>query len=214
MELITLILFAIALNLDSIAVGTAYGVRGIKLPLPSLLIISGMSAGAVALSMAAGGLVANYLSPGTAHRLGGIILFLIGLWILYHSVSETRKKSDIREEDYPKTIMQIRIKNMGIVINVLREPHQADLDRSGEISSGEAILLGAALAVDALGAGFAVSMLGFSIVSTALVVGLGHIITTCAGMYIGRRAGATALCRQIVSLPGCILIALGLYKIY
>jgi len=214
MEIITMILFALALNLDSIAVGMAYGVQGIKLPFTSLLIISGMSSGAIVLSMAAGGLIANFLPPGATHRLGGIILFLIGIWILYQSVSKTRKKDHHPEEDHPKTLLQIRIKNMGLVINVLREPHQADLDRSGEISSGEAILLGAALAMDALGAGFAVSMLGFSITSTALVVGLGHIITTCAGMYIGRRAGTTALCRQIVTLPGCILMALGLYKIY
>ncbi|HBV97268.1 MAG: sporulation protein [Peptococcaceae bacterium BICA1-7] len=212
----TMAAFALALNIDAVAAGVAYGVRGIRVPLSSILIISGMSVAAIALSMSAGGMLAGFISTDAAHRIGGLVLLAIGLWILYQSLSnkKDRHESGGKEELLPQTVFQVRIKNMGIVIKILREPHRADLDSSGMISSGEAILLGAALAMDSLGAGFAVSLLGFNILTTAVVVGLGHIIMTYLGLYLGRMAGATSFCRHVVTLPGCILIALGLYKIY
>lgn len=215
-ELLTLAVFALALNIDAIAAGVAYGVRGIRVPLASIFIISGMSVAAIVLSMTAGGMLAGLIATETARRIGGSVLLVIGLWILFQSLREARGRdgAERAEEQLPKTVLQIRIKNMGVVIKILREPHRADLDKSGLISPGEAILLGAALAMDSLGAGFAVSLLGFKTVTTALVVGLGHIIMTCLGLSLGRMAGETNLCRHAVTLPGCILIALGLYKIY
>ncbi len=109
---------------------------------------------------------------------------------------------------------QIRIKTLGLVIRVLREPHQADLDKSGTISTREALLLGAALAMDALGAGFAVSMLGFGVISTALMVGVGHLLLTYSGLYTGRSLGNTAWGSHLAALPGCILITMGLFKLH
>lgn len=213
--LFTLAVFALALNIDAVAAGVAYGVRGIRVPLTSILIISGMSVAAIVLSMAAGGMLAGFIPAEAARRTGGVVLLAIGLWILHQSLSEKkgRQGSEGEEEFLPQTVLQIRIKNMGIVIKILREPHRADLDSSGMISSGEAVLLGAALAMDSLGAGFAVSLLGFNVLATAVVVGLGHITMTYLGLYLGRMAGATSFCRHVVTLPGCILIALGLYKI-
>lgn len=212
----TLAVFALALNIDAVAAGVAYGVRGIRVPLTSILIISGMSVAAITLSMSAGGVLAEFIPTEAARRIGGVVLLAIGLWILYQSMSEKKGRplTGGEEEILPRTVLQIRIKNMGIVIKILKDPHRADLDSSGMISPGEAVLLGAALAMDSLGAGFAVSLLGFNLLTTAVVVGLGHIIMTYLGLYVGRMAGATSFCRHVVTLPGCILIALGLYKIY
>lgn len=214
MEIFTVVLFALALNMDAFGTGVSYGVRRIKLPLSSIIIISAMSMAAITLSMTAGNLISRVVSPAFAHRLGGIILLLIGLWVLFQSLSEKHGQMSPGEDEEPQKLMQIRIKMFGLVIQVLREPHRADLDKSGVISSREALLLGTALAIDALGAGFAVSMLGFSIITTALVVGLGHVTLTYLGLYAGRGVGASTLGRQLAALPGCILIALGLFKIY
>ncbi|AEG14205.1 sporulation protein YtaF [Desulfofundulus kuznetsovii DSM 6115] len=214
MELFTIIIFALALNMDAFATGVAYGVRGIRLPFSSVLIISLMSVTAISLSMIAGNLVAQAISISFARRLGGIILILIGLWIMFQALREGKKGVEPSAcEEEPQTVVQIRIRTLGVMVQVLREPHRADLDRSGVISAGEAILLGLALALDAFGAGFAFSMLGFDLVLTALLVGAGHIITTYAGLLAGRGFGATALGRQFSALPGCILILLGLFKL-
>lgn len=213
MELITIVVFALALNMDALGTGIAYGVRGIRLPFTSLLIISIMSVVAISLSMTAGNLLAQVISVNFARHLGGIILMLIGLWILFQALREG-KGGRFEQEEEAQTVVQIRIRSLGVMIQVLREPYLADLDRSGIISAREAIVLGLALAMDAFGAGFAVSMLGFDHVHTALVVGLGHMVLTYAGLLANRGFGTTWLGRQFSALPGCILIMLGLFKLW
>lgn len=215
MELLALVMFALALNMDSFAAGVAYGVRNIKLPVLSLAIISLMSMGAISLSMLAGHTLAGFFSPTFAHRLGGAILLLIGLWVLFHSLRENRRgkqAGETPEEEVPSTILQVHIRSLGLVIQILREPSRADLDRSGTISAREAVLLGLALALDAFAAGFAVSMLGFAILPTALMVGIGHFALTYLGLQAGMGAVATGISQKISVLPGFILIALGLLK--
>lgn len=213
MELLTIIVFALALNMDALGTGVAYGVRKIKIPFTSLLIISLMSVLAISTSMTLGHMLASILSESFAHRLGGFILLAIGVWILVQSWQESKHVHE-QDEAFEQTLMQIRIKALGLVIQVLREPSKADLDKSGVISSREALLLGCALALDAFGAGFAVSMMGFDPILTAIVVGLGHIVLTYAGLILGSGFAATSLGQKMAVLPGFILIALGLFKLY
>ncbi|MCG8402065.1 MAG: sporulation membrane protein YtaF [Firmicutes bacterium] len=217
MELLALVMFALALNMDSFAAGVAYGVRNIKLPVISLVIISLMSMAAISLSMFIGHALAGYFSATFAHRLGGVILMLIGLWVLIQSLQKSKreKRDDTNaKKKVPNTLFQIHIRSLGLVIQILREPSRADLDHSGTISPREAVLLGLALALDAFAAGFAVSMLGFEILPTALIVGLGHFVLTYLGLQAGMGALASGVSRKISALPGFILITLGLLKMH
>lgn len=216
MELLVIALFALALNLDSFGAGVAYGARKIKVPFTSLLIISLISVAAISISMFTGRIFANFLTPAAAHNAGGILLLCIGVWVLFQSYrsenlprgTETGKTA----EEQPK-IVEIRIRPLGLVVQILREPARADLDQSGVITAGEAVILGVALAMDAFGAGFAASMLGFSIGLTALVVGIGHFCLTYLGIAAGRLFAKCRLGRQLIALPGCLLILLGILKI-
>jgi putative sporulation protein YtaF len=203
--------------MDALGTGVAYGVRKIKIPFTSLIIISMMSVLSISISMALGTMLAGYLSETFAHRLGGFILLAIGAWVLVQSWQENKLESTNNEgsvQTVEQKLMQIRIKPMGLVIQILREPSKADLDRSGTISHREALLLGVALAMDAFGAGFAVSMMGFQPILTAIVVGLGHIVLTYAGLALGSGFATTRLGQKMAVLPGFILIALGLFKLY
>ncbi|MBO8138278.1 MAG: sporulation membrane protein YtaF [Desulfotomaculum sp.] len=214
MELFTIILFALALNMDALGTGVAYGIRKIKVPFISILIISLMSVISISISMAAGHFMVNFLPESFAHQLGGFILVGIGIWLLVQAWQEARGKPAAEHDDgIEKTLMCIRIKAMGLVIQVLREPSRADLDKSGVISPQEALLLGTALAMDAFGAGFAVSMMGFNPLLTALVVGLGHVLLTYAGLILGSGFSASSIGQKMAVLPGFILIVLGLFKL-
>ncbi|MEW6425426.1 MAG: sporulation membrane protein YtaF [Bacillota bacterium] len=212
MELLTITLFALALNMDAFATGVAYGMRRIKIPLASLLIISGLSVLAITFSMLAGNLLASFVPDAFARRLGGFTLLFIGSLFVWQSL----RRNSVHAADHTtetRTLLRIRIYSLDLVIHVLREPHRADLDRSGEISTPEAFLLGAALAMDSFGAGFAVSMLGFDLALTAALVGIGHLALTYLGLLAGRGFSATWLGKQFSVLPGCILIFLGLAKL-
>ncbi len=214
MELLTYLLFALALNLDSFGAGMAYGTRQIKVPVLSLIIISLISVAAICISMLGGRCLLSFIPVSLAHRLGGILLLLVGLWVLLQTRHgrEHAEKTPVRKTSGGKVI-EIRIRPLGLVIRVLKEPVLADLDKSGVISSAEALVLGTALAMDAFGAGFAVSILGFSLFATALVVGTGHFFLTYLGMLAGRTISASNIGRRLTFLPGCILILLGLFKI-
>ncbi|MFZ5596025.1 MAG: sporulation membrane protein YtaF [Bacillota bacterium] len=223
MEILGLIFFAMALNMDALGAGVSYGIKRIKLPLISILIISFMSMAAISLSMSAGQLIAKYIRPDTAQRLGGILLVIIGVWAFYqylkqnHNYPEedpevqSRHGHDNTEGMEAVTMFQISI--FGVVIQVLRKPHLADMDMSGVISWKEALILGMALALDSMAAGIAVSFLGYSVLTTALFVGSGQIIHTYIGLSAGNLLSRSILGRQISVLPGIILILLGITKI-
>lgn len=211
MDTLAVLLFALALNMDALGTGVSYGMRKISIPFPSLLIISLMSAVAVAVSMTAGNILSRLISPSIAPRLGGMILLVIGAWILVQSVCERFKKDP--GVYCGKPIVNVKIRSLGLAIKVLREPSLADLDHSGAISPKEALLLGSALAMDALGVGFAVSMMGYNPIMTSAVVGIGHIALTYTGIFLGRYCTASSFGQQVTLLPGCILMILGIYKI-
>lgn len=216
MDLLSYILFALALNLDSFGAGVAYGARQIRVPLASLLIISLVSVAAIVISMMCGQVLLGFIPPALAQRFGGILLILIGFWVMLQArqarQTPARQAGRRTLEDSEKKVLKIHIRPLGLVIQILREPARADLDSSGAISPREALVLGVALAVDAFGAGFAVSILGYSMGITALVVGIGHLFLTYLGILAGKMITAGRFSRWFTLLPGCILIILGLLK--
>ncbi|MHB8918323.1 MAG: manganese efflux pump, partial [Desulfocucumaceae bacterium] len=107
-----------------------------------------------------------------------------------------------------------RIQVLGLIIQVLKKPHLADLDLSGTISGREAILLGISLSVDSLGAGIAISFLGYGIIATAICTGICQVLFTYLGLMAGNGIIRVFQARQIAALPGVILIMLGITKLY
>lgn len=213
MEILLYILFALALNVDSFCTGLAYGAKSIKVPPLSLLIITFISMLSIAISMAAGRLLAAHIPALLAYRLGSSLLLFIGLWVLFQTLHKKQPKSRLSPAHPAAKSVEIRLRPFGLVIQILKEPARADFDSSGVISPREALVLGAALAMDAFAAGAAVSLLGFSIVITAPAVGLGHFLLAYLGIAASRSISTGMLGRQLTPLPGCILILLGLLKI-
>lgn len=219
MVFLMVIIFALSLSLDALSTGVAYGIKNIKVPIGSLLIICMVSVMAISVSMMLGHVMTNIFSISFTHHLGGAILLVIGLWMLFQRWQETRLESkpgrnEIKKQQAEQTLLQIRIKAMGLIISILREPAEADLDKSGQISAREAVLLGFALAMDAFGAGFAVAMLGFNPLFTALMVGISQFILTSIGLVLGRVFVNSPLGAKIAASPGFIFIAMGLYKMH
>lgn len=224
MKILSLLLITLALNIDALGVGVSYGVRRIKLPLTSLLIISLISMTAISLSMLAGQLVGKAIPQTIAQHAGGAILVIIGIRALYQYFTQNKHDSpgmpfppDCQagaggDTDEPVFILKMRL--LGLIIQILKEPHRADLDMSGAISGREAFLLGTSLALDSLAAGAAISLLGFNIITTALSVSVGQLISIYIGLTLGRGLDHHLLGRQVAVLPGLILIFLGVIKIY
>lgn len=204
-----LALLALAISLDNFCVGVAYGVRQIKLPLQSNFIISLASGVAIFISMLAGDALSNYLSLHTASFLGALIIFLTGLWIILQAWWQ-KWKNGISEEG----CIDIRIKPLGIVIRILNDPAKADLDHSGNISNSEALVLGVALALNALGAGFGAAMEGLSPWLTSLAAIVFSFALIALGVKVGGKYMSNLLGDKIAIVSGTVLVLLGFWEFF
>jgi len=226
---------AIAVSLDSFGVGITYGLRKITIPFLSILIIACCSGGVIAISMQAGAWLSTFLPPIAASRIGAVILIAIGCWALYQYYRNLREQregkselpadgQDDRQQQHREqqekldiissTLFTIELKRLGVVIQILRKPQTADFDASGYISSSEALMLGIALSLDALGAGLGAAMLGLPAVYTPLIIACFSAIFLVAGTMLGRKLSHLPIIHYISGLPGLLLILLGVLKLF
>lgn len=235
---VSLAMLALAVSLDGFGVGVMYGLRKIRIPLLSICIISVCSGLVIFVSMQIGAAAARLLPPAAAQTTGAVILIGIGLWAVVQMLrqspdrmsveqlavtesgvaSEPVKVSDQREElraeaGIIRTVLRIEMKRLGLVIEILRTPSLADVDRSGYISSSEAVLLGVALSLDAFGAGIGAAFIGFAPVWTAAVIVLASGLFITAGLRVGLMYADARWMHRMAVLPGCMLILMGIMKL-
>ncbi|WP_026477526.1 sporulation membrane protein YtaF [Alkaliphilus transvaalensis] len=207
------ILIAIAISIDSFSVGVAYGIRDIKVPLRSVLILDFISVALLSIGFFAGNLLSRFVLPGTSEILGAITILIIGLW--YFTQGWLNYKFPTNQSDEVTSIATFSIKSLGVAINILRSPFDADLDISGEIDTKEAILLGFALAIDSLAVGVAVSISSFTIIFVTLgIVAVMNLLLLFTGMHLGKQFLATHLGKRTPLIPGIILITLGFIRLF
>lgn len=229
----SLLVLAFALSLDSFGVGLTYGMRRLRIPWISVLIISLCSGLVILLSMHVGALFIHWFSDRAASILGALILIGIGVWAMIQffksqdgtssvevKVEESFKQESSQEglqsspEPQVQQILKIQLKRMGIIIQILRTPDAADIDRSGTISASEAAWLGAALSLDAFGAGIGAALLGYPPIWTALIIALFSGTFLQLGMRIGITFGQWRWLKRLSFLPGCLLIVIGIMKLF
>ncbi|WP_242145542.1 MULTISPECIES: sporulation membrane protein YtaF [unclassified Bacillus cereus group] len=204
----SLILLAFTLSLDSCSVGLTYGLRNVRIPLRSIIIIGICSAAVMLVSMGIGNMIAEVFSPMIATRIGGFVLVGIGAWVLYQFFRGD-KKEELKQEE---KVWKLEIASLGLVIQILRKPTVADFDRSGTISAGEALLLGIALSVDSFGAGIGASLLGYAPAMMAMLVAVMSSLFLFIGMQMGTMLSNMRWLQRFTFLPGVLLIIIGLWK--
>jgi putative sporulation protein YtaF len=211
LKFVSLLLLAFAVSLDSFGVGLTYGIRKIRIPIRSIVIITLCSAIMIVTSMQLGlGLVA-VLPESVIHMLGPLILICVGCWTLWQILRNDDKEEKSNDD---VTVFKFEIRVLGLVVQILKKPTAADVDRSGIISPIEAMFLGLALSLDAFGAGLGAAMVGFSPWVTALLIAIMSGLFLAVGLRFGRWAAHLKWIRTVLYLPGCLLIIIGLVKLW
>ena len=82
--------------------------------------------------MSIGHLLQRFLSPVFAEKIGGIILIILGVWIIYQFFRSEKEKDILLPHE--KMIVNLEIKSLGLVIHILKKPMSADFDKSGTIT--------------------------------------------------------------------------------
>jgi putative sporulation protein YtaF len=199
----TSFLLAVAVSIDGLGAGFAYGVRNLYVPYLSLLIISISSSLALLAAMFLGRAMSNFFPGYISSYIGGGILLLVGAYIFWGAFNG-------HTEVQPPAGTEKKAPSLR---GILKEPEKADFDSSGSISSREAAILGLALAMDAFGAGFGAAMAGYSPWLTCLLVGFCKLIFVSGGVSLGKRYAESLNSKKAAAMAGGVLILLGLINI-
>ncbi|WP_054023762.1 MntP/YtaF family protein [Bacillus sp. FJAT-28004] len=235
-HVVSLLVLAFAVSLDGFGVGVTYGLRRIRIPLLSVFIIACCSGLIIYLSMQVGGLLTTFLSEFVARLIGACVLMLIGVWALLQlrrgkqqnnemnvtadtavqesaAAAEAGAKTHAGEIASAALVVMVELKRLGLVIQILRTPQSADVDKSGTISASEAIMLGVALSLDAFGAGLGAALIGLPSLLTALTIAAASALFLVGGIRFGFRFSAWKGMQTLALLPGVLLIMIGIMKL-
>jgi putative sporulation protein YtaF len=206
------ILLSLSSNLDNIAVGITYGIRRVRVPFTSNIVIALITGTGTLVSMLAGKTIGNLLNPRAANLLGGTILVGLGSWVVLqqpHSVfnNESPGKPTMTSGIPPEAGLVDRVRM------ILNNPFSADRDGSKHIDIKEALLLGLALSLNNLINGVAAGIAGMGPTLVTVLVVCFSIITLWCGLSVGGRLGARLLGNYTGVTSGVLLIVLGLYEI-
>ncbi len=207
----SLIVLAISLSIDALGVGLVYGLKKVRIPLSSKLVICLFSIIYAGLAIVVGKAFSYILPPIFAKILGITILSLMGIWIILQALLK-----DAAEKSTKPTLWEVAIKSLGITIQVIRNPMEFDFDKSGAIDTPESLLLGLALSVDAIGVGIGSALTGFYSPSIPFAIGIFQLIFLYMGTFLGQKVCLLQRINQkILSiLPGILLIFLAIIRLY
>lgn len=182
------LLFAILFSLDALVAGVACGLRRLAFPTVAGLLLGLISA----LVLLAGGLagtgLALVLPPALGRWLGGAALAGLGIWM----VRSARHGESARRATW------------------------ADRDRSGDLSPGELVWLGAGLGADGFTGAAALALSGAragTLATLGLLLGLTTALCFHAGYRLARHTLPDTGERAARSAAGWLLLALAVVRV-
>ncbi|MCQ6282214.1 sporulation membrane protein YtaF [Bacillus sp. EB600] len=180
MSWLVILAFATSSSIDNLGVGISYGIREIKIRLGANFLISIicflMSEAGISF-----GLWLSKILPGMFPIIiGALLLTIIGIRIILLAVP---RKSKLGENPEGQKSIE----------GILKNPEVADIDKSGEISWGESVILGVALSANALTNGLGAGLLGFSPFAISLTAAIGSFISVWAGVKLGYKLSAVRI---------------------
>jgi putative sporulation protein YtaF len=171
--------FAVSSSVDNLGVGISYGIRKIRIGLGANLLI-GLICFLMSIVGITFGIWLSKILPGIFPVIiGAFFLFIIGIRIILLGAPRKKGTVAVSTESGPQQTPSMK--------RILRNPEVADVDNSGEIGLGEALLLGVALSANALTNGLGAGLLGFSPLEISLTAAIGSIISVWAGVKLGHK---------------------------
>jgi putative sporulation protein YtaF len=213
LDLLPILLLAISSNGDNVAVGIAYGLGRIDVPLPSNFLIAIVTGAGTLASMWLGQAIGSVMDPRLASAAGGVLVVAVGGWVILQSIrAKTVGKSSrilTMNSEQGRSVGPL-----GKLMLVLKNPAGVDADLSRSIELKESWMLAIALSLNNVVNGLAAGMLRMDPGLTTLLVMVFSVLTLSAGLAAGYQVGKRWLGSLSGLLSGLALVALGLYEIH
>ncbi len=213
--MLPLILIALSLSIDALGVGFAYGLREIRIPAASKLLMSLLSVVCAFAAVGAGKLLYTILPPRLGSWISILILIGLGIYMLLSAFREMRAPDQPSPAQEKPRQYRFAVDFLGLTVTIIRHPVKGDLDHSKTIDLREAAYIGLALSLDSLGAGIGYSMTPSSTMLFPLFVGLFQLGLVTAGGLFGRRLKTQKWLNETVLsfVPGIIMLGLAFGRI-
>ena len=182
-------LIALVSNLDNLAVGVAFGARGTRIPATSNLIIAAVTMAGTASSIASGRALSQLIPDSSASAFGSLIIIVIGATTVLASVSTFRAPTG----NPPPGLAQLPSGQHNQTIT----------------SHRQALVLGAALSLNNVGAGVGAGIAGISPVTTTVLAGAISFLCVGGGALVGRSLAQALLGQHAPLIGGLALISVG-----
>lgn len=161
---------ALSLSADALGVGVSYGLRGIRFPLSSRLLMALETGGFLLLFLQAGKTLASWLPSHIAEILSVLVLLGFGIFFCIQGI---HPPSTAASAQSPMTL--------------LRNPSCCDQNHSAVLEPKEALLLGLILSADTVGVGISAAAGGFSVFWLPLFTALAQTVFLTCGAKLGNR---------------------------
>lgn len=211
MTLFYVLLLGFTVSIDGFIAGISYGLKNIKIPFISLMIVGITTTICTGLAMGIAHILGTLLNTKIAILIGALLLVSMGLFSLFQEYCvNAQTEPDNTEMPSPNVSFSIG----RLVINIMTKPENADVDNSQFISPVEAILLGLALGLDNMIAIFAAALVSPLPLYTPLSMGFIQILVIWSGIYTSNHFVSDKIKEKIPYLPGLILVMLGLIRLF
>lgn len=179
--MVQVFLLIFSLSIDSLMAGFSLGMNRIRVPIQYLILLNGIGACLLLMSIWLGTCFGIIVSSHSAQLCSMILFLILGsckiLESIYHKLTSKEKE------------VKIRMHQMEFIFHIYANPEASDMDFSKQISCKEAICLGLALSLDNLAIGIGIGLLNVSGILVALlsfVIGvilltIGHLFGMCIG---------------------------------
>lgn len=175
---------SVSSNLDNIAIGTSLGFRRIALRLRDNAVVATITSIGTVLSAGAGTALTAIVPDYAESTIGGAIMLLVGIWIIYQERAKSRAGASA-------PVDSVEASGVG-----------------GRINASELLMLSLGLTLNNIPNGVGAGMLHINIWLLGGLNFVASLLTLGLGMHVGRR-GMHWLGRYAGYIAGALLAALG-----
>ena len=193
-----------ALSLDTLFACVAYGMKKIRVPFLSAVVMAAVGTCFLALSVTLRGVTGRFFPEQLIRYIGFAVLIVMGMINIFQSLLKGLLRRD-------KTI-RFNVSEYSFVLKICLDETEADIDASKQLSPREAFLLALALSADSLLTGFSIKVTPACFAMLGLFsFGMG-LLAVLIGIAAGRRVSAKSGC-NLSWLSGLLLIVIAFMKI-
>ena len=193
-----------ALSLDTLFACVAYGIKKIRIPFLSAVVMAAVGTGFLLLSILLRGLTGRLFPEQLIRYLGFAVLIVMGMINIFQSLLKSLLRRD-------KTI-RFSVSEYSFVLKICLDETEADIDDSKQLSLREAFLLALTLSADSLLTGFSITAAPLCFALLGLFsFGMG-LLAVLIGTAAGRRVSENSCC-NLSWVSGLLLIVIAFLKI-